>query len=282
MNSGPGTLATLLRNMRRAAGLSQLELALRVGMSQRHVSFVELGRARPSRDLILSWTRETGGSVEQRNAALLRAGYSPSLQDLGPCQSRTSSELAALSGMLDAHEPYPGMVFDADWMICAMNQGGQWLCKLTMADFVADMDGPSTRMDMIAAATHPGGLLSTVRNAAEAGFALLAQLRAEELTRPALGSRIDEYERSLRQRFGCRTAQGRAAGDPQLSIVMDTPFGALSFLLVQTIYGLPQNVTHASLRTELWFAVDGLTRRTMMTQAGGTRTCPHETGVCAK
>lgn len=265
------TLAENLRRMRSARGISQLELALRLEVSQRHVSFVELGRARPSRDLILRWARETGASVDERNAALISAGFSPAFVEIGAEQVRDSSAFKALSDMLVAHEPYPGIIFDADWMIRAMNEGGHWLSTVGMADFLADMGGPATEMDMIAAVTHPRGFLSKIRNAREVGFALLRQMRAEQMTRPALAPRVDQLEQSLRDRFGDDPGEhSRAPGDTHLQLIVDSEFGTLSFLLVQTVFGLPHNVTHASLRTELWFPLDDDTRRVMATR-GGTR-----------
>ncbi|WP_114953831.1 helix-turn-helix domain-containing protein [Sphingosinicella terrae] len=261
-------LADILRQMRASARISQLELALRLGVSQRHVSFVELGRARPSRNLILSWAREAGASVDERNAALVSAGFAPAIVEFGSDPVQGSAAFRVLSDMLAAHDPFPGLIFDADWMIRAMNEAGQWLCGIAMADFLAGMDGPPSEMDMIASVAHPGGLLATVRNAAEVGFALLNQLRAEQLTRPSLRPRVDRLEESLRSRFGAQDAvHARAPGEPYLQLVADTAVGPLSFLLVQTVFGLPQNVTRESLRTELWFPVDEATRRVMTGRA---------------
>jgi transcriptional regulator with XRE-family HTH domain len=257
-------LADNLRQMRASRGISQLELGLRLGVSQRHVSFVELARARPSRSLIISWARETGATSDERNAALVSAGFTPSIVEFGVEHARDTAAFEALSQMLEAHDPFPGIIFDADWMIRAMNQGGQWLCGVAMSEFLADMDGPIGEMDMIAAVAHSGGLLACVRNAAEVGYALLNQLRAEQLTRPSLRPRIDRLEGSLLERFGpWQAEQMRAAGETQLQLIADTELGTLTFLLVQTVFGLPQNVTHASLRTELWFPTDEATRRIM-------------------
>jgi transcriptional regulator with XRE-family HTH domain len=265
---GTDGLAGNLRQMRASRGISQLELALRLGVSQRHVSFVELARAKPSRNLILSWARETGATVDERNAALVNAGYSPAVLEFGVEHGQASLAFRALSDMLAAHDPFPGIIFDADWMMRAMNEAGRSLCGIVMPDFLAGLDRPPGEMDMIAAVSHPGGLLARVRNAAEAGFALLNQLRAEQLTRPALRPRVDSLESSLLERFGHEQAgHPRAAGEPHLQLIIDTQLGTLAFLLVQTVFGLPQNVTHASLRTELWFPGDEATRRIMTTRA---------------
>lgn len=255
-------LANSLRRLRIGLGVSQLEFALRLGISQRHVSFVELGRSVPSRALVLRWLRETGASVDECNAALLCAGFAPAFHAFASEQVQETPAFHALSDMLVAHEPCPGIIFDADWMISAMTEGGQWLCGIGMADFLATMTGPTAQMDMIAAAAHPGGLLSKVRNAPEVGYALLRQLRAEQCARRSLKERIDLFETSLLERYGSDcTKTPRAAGDPYLRLVIDTEFGTLSFLLVQSVFGLPQNVTSASLRTELWFPTDGETRQ---------------------
>jgi transcriptional regulator with XRE-family HTH domain len=260
-------LADNLRQMRVSRGISQLELGLRLGVSQRHVSFVELARARPSRSLILSWARETGASSDERNAALVSAGFTPSVVELGAEHARNTPAFRVLSEMLEAHNPSPGIIFDADWIIRAMSEGGQWLCGVLMPDYLASTDGRPVEMDMIASVAHPGGLLSRVRNAAEVGYALLNQLRAEQLTRAMLRPRADCLEASLIERYGpCRPEHMRAAGEPQLQLVADTEVGTLCFLLVQTVFGLPQNVTHTSLRTELWFPTDDATRQAMMTR----------------
>lgn len=248
--------------MRALEGISQLELALRLGVSQRHVSFVELGRARPSRDLIFRWANETQAGMDERNAALLSAGFSPASVEVAPGQIRGSPACKALCEMLAAHEPNPGLVFDSDWMICAMNEAGQWLCTLMMPEFLADK--VPTELDMIAAVADPGGLLSKVRNASEVGYALLRQLHAEQLARPSLRSRVDELERSLKERFGQDVAdEPRPAGRPHLTLTIDLEESTLSFLLLQSLFELPQNVTQASLRSELWFPLDATTRSFM-------------------
>lgn len=251
--------------MRAALGISQLELALRLGMSQRHIGFVELGRARPSLSLILSWTRETGGTIDERNAALVSAGYSPAFLESAPADCRQSAEIQILREMLVAHEPYPGIIFDADWTVRAMSEGGRWLCSVGMPGLLEQDGVPSSEIDMITAVTHPAGLLSKVINAAETGRALLRQLRLEQLTRPSLKARVDRFEASLTERYGAGKC-ARAPGDTHLKIMLDTEYGQMTFLLVQTVFGIPQNVTQKSLRSELWFPFDDATRTRMTTR----------------
>lgn len=271
------TLGSLLRHTRSARRLSQLELALRMNVSQRHVSFVEGDRARPSREMILNWMREVGASLSIRNAALLLAGYTPVLTETDPADARLAPARAALSRMLEAHEPLAGFVFDADWTMVELNGGGQWLCSMLMPEFWATLaDTRGRGMDMIAGLTHPHGLLSRMREPCVAGTALLDQLRAEQWARPGLEPRADALEASLAERFGPHRGDDcRAPGEPYLNLVFDTGFGPLAFFTIQSVFALPQDVTLASMRIELWFPADDATRA-VMTNRSGLATAPYD------
>ena len=123
-------LGLLLRMSRAAHRISQLELSLRLGVSQRHVSFVELGRARPGRELVLVWMNETSASLSLCNAALLKAGYAPLSQGAAyPSAAVAGCEVAFQT--IELHHPNPGIVFDADWYIVRMNAAARWLCSLS-------------------------------------------------------------------------------------------------------------------------------------------------------
>lgn len=115
MDGTSHNLPETLQRTRQARRVSQLELSLRLGVSQRHVSFVENGRARPSRDLLTRWLGELDAPLALRNAALLQAGFAPAfrastLEDPDLAQAR-----AALRQLLNAHDPMPALVLDAQW-----------------------------------------------------------------------------------------------------------------------------------------------------------------------
>lgn len=264
-------VGTILRRAREARGISQLDLALTIGVSQRHVSFIENGRSRPSRSLIETWARETQAPPSLRNAALHGAGYAPrhpgrSLDDDDPAP-------AALKRMLAAHEPCAGLVFDADWMCRFANEGASWLIRQLLPDFVAHAAASDGRFDMIEALAHPGGLLSRMVDPWLGGGALLDQLRSEAWARPPLGPRIDRFERSMIERFGLRGgANSRAPGEPCLNLRFETDHGPMGFVTFESIFALPQDVTLASLRVELWFPVDERTRRIMHERPGSGST----------
>lgn len=257
-------IGPLLRRSRLDAGLSQLDLSTRLGVSQRHISYVESGRSKPSRALILSWTRAAGTPPTLRNLALQRGGFAPIAFADPATGTWQPAVLEALTEMLLAHEPFPGIVFDADWIGLALNPAGQRLCAINMAGFWATLEAPQQGLDMIAALIHPGGMFSTMRDPARAGYAWLAQMRAEQWARPALAPRVDALERSLRQRYGDAPEQpGRAPHETFLKMVFDTPIGTLSFLTVQSVVGLPYGIDHGSLRIELWFPTDAATRQAL-------------------
>lgn len=236
-----------------------------MGVSQRHVSFVEGGRTRPSREPILSWMRAVGAPLSIRNAALLRAGHTPAFDETDPGDERLAQARGALSRMLEAHEPQAGFVFDADWRMVELNRGGQWLCSVLMPEYwAAFADSRGVGFDMIACLTHPRGMLSLMRDPHLAGTALLGQLRVEQWVRPGLKHRADALEASLAERFGeHRTEAPRSPGQPYLNLMFDTGFGALAFFTIESVFALPQDVTLDSMRIELWFPADDATRAVM-------------------
>lgn len=255
MDSSEHILARLLKESRRASGLSQMELAMRLGVSQRHVSFIEIARTRPGRELLLDWMREVDAPAALRNAALLQAGYAVWRDAADEVEDATRTPPPLLGPLLAAHDPFPGLVFDADWRIVSANRGALWVEQLAMPDFRRRTDEAGG--DMLLSLTHPSGMFSRLREPRPAAAALLGQLRAEQWVRPSLRARVDRLERSLTDRFG--PLAGTPAGAPSsanLHLEFDTVVGRLAFFTLQTVLGLPQNVTPASLRLELWYPAD--------------------------
>lgn len=256
-------LATLLRLARSDAGLSQLELSLRLGVSQRHVNFVERGRARPSRELLLAWLREVDCSRWICNAALLQAGYAPL-----PEPSKSPAVAAVPSGSdavvlntIALHHPNPAFVFDADWRIVRMNAAARWICQVVMPG----LWNGDERLDMLAVLAHPDGWLARAREPAVIAAALLGQLRAEQWLRPSLIPRIDELERVLQARYGRLDApQQRDPSAACLNVLLDTCLGSLSFSAVQILVGLPHDTAGTRLRAELWFPANRETSAVML------------------
>ena len=132
MPSAPPTLSQTLKEARQLRRISQLELALRIGISQRHASFVECGRAQPSRKVLLAWLDELKVPLAIHNMALQQAGFAPGYSrcQLGDAELAPARE--ALAQLLAAHDPMPAMVLDARWNVMQTNQGARWLMSTLM------------------------------------------------------------------------------------------------------------------------------------------------------
>jgi transcriptional regulator with XRE-family HTH domain len=265
----PQSLPQTLQQARKARRLSQLELSLRMGVSQRHVSFVETGRAKPSRELLLAWLAELEAPLVLRNAALLQAGYAPvygaaALEDpaLAPAHE-------AILRLLETHDPMPAFVIDADWQLLHLNRGGRWLAAtLLPAPLLATAPGaPVNLLDLLA---HPEGFTRSMVNLAEVGPPFLAHLREDAALRPALAPRVEAFAALLRERVGekrLRRTPPRPT-TPVLTTRYATPHGELAFFSLFTTFGSPQDITLASLRLEHLFAADEATRGVLRAEVG--------------
>src|SRR6478672_8180278 len=117
-----GRVGTLLRDWRVRRRRSQLDLALDVGVSARHLSFVETGRSRPSPELVLAVAEELEVPLRERNTLLLAAGYAPRYLETSLDAAEMGRVRAALQRMLDRHDPYPGVVIDRVWNVVLANR----------------------------------------------------------------------------------------------------------------------------------------------------------------
>ncbi len=96
---------------------------MRLGVSQRHVTFVESGRARPSRELLMAWLQELAAPLVVRNAAMLQAGYAPAYSAAPLADPALSQANGVIIRLLQAHDPMPALVIDAQWNLLHLNRG---------------------------------------------------------------------------------------------------------------------------------------------------------------
>jgi len=258
------TLPETLRQARKARRLSQLELALRVGVSQRHMSFVESGRAQPSRELLLAWLQALEAPLTVRNAAMLQAGFAPAFSSAPLGDPALEQADAAMAHLLHAHDPMPALLLDAGWNVLRMNRGATWLA-LTLMPWAASLP-PGSPMNMLDLLAHPDGFAARILNLHEVGPPLLAHVRAEAAAHPPLVPRAEALAAAWRERLG--TAIAAAAWSPPVAPVLTTrfatPHGELAFFSMFTTFGTPQDITLASLRVEHMFAADAATRAVLL------------------
>jgi transcriptional regulator with XRE-family HTH domain len=266
MNATSPTLMETLRHVRKARRMSQLELSLRVGVSQRHMSFVESGRSNPSRELLLAWLQELEAPLAVRNAAMLQAGYAPVFGAAPLGDPALAQANAAMAQLLQAHDPMPALLLDADWNLVRMNGGAGWLA-VTLVPWVASVP-PGTPLNMLDLLLHPDGFTRPMLNLDEVGPTLLTHLRAEAAAHPALMPRVEAFADLLRQRLG--TARLHVGWAPAVAPVLTTRFatahGELAFFSMFTTFGTPHDITLASLRIEHMFAADDATRAVIRSQ----------------
>src|SRR2546426_4922964 len=112
----------LLRDWRQRRRLSQLDLAVEAEVSARHLSFVETGRSRPSRELLLHLAEHLDVPLRERNALLLAAGYAPIYHETPLTADEMAPVRHALEKILASHEPFPALVVDRHWDLVSANQ----------------------------------------------------------------------------------------------------------------------------------------------------------------
>src|SRR5499427_10216295 len=177
---GASSVGALLREWRQRRNLSQLELALRSAVSARHLSFIETGRARPSREMVLHLAERLDVPLRERNRLLLAAGFAPVFGERSFDVSEMAPAREALERFLSAHEPYPAVVVDQHWNVVAANRGVAFVNR----DVAPELRAPPANALRIA--LHPEGLAPRISNLAAWSGYLLARLRREiEATRDA-------------------------------------------------------------------------------------------------
>jgi transcriptional regulator with XRE-family HTH domain len=262
----PISLAEQLRDARRNARLSQLELALRMQVSQRHVSYVEGGRAKPSRELLILWLQVLHVPMSRRNAIMQTAGYSPVYSETRLDAPSLMPAQAALTALLESHDPMPCFVLDSDWNLLQSNNAGKWLSAVLMPDLALAMQ--SSMINMLDVLIHPEGFCKNLLNIEEVGPKFLDHMREEALLNPSLDAKVLKFARLVDSRVFRKASNFHSNTElsPLLISRFKTDYGELAFFSMFTTFGRPQDVTLASLRVEHLFAADERTKRVLLEQ----------------
>ena len=184
--------AAALRRWRSARRISQLELAMRAGTTQRHLSFIEQGRSHPGRGMVVRLAETLGLTLRERNALLLAAGFAPAFPESRLEGPELRAPRQALERILEGHLPYPAVVVRPHGELVAAN-----------AAFDVLSEGASPRLlapplNALRLALHPEGMAPRVANLAEWGQHIVEALRARALRSPdarldALLSELEGY-----------------------------------------------------------------------------------------
>jgi transcriptional regulator with XRE-family HTH domain len=236
-----------LAALRRQRRVSQLELGLRAGVSQRHLSCIETGRARPTRGTLLALLDALDAPLPERNAALLAAGLAPAYSQHALDAPQLGPARDALQQLLHAPGSPPALVLDAEWNLVMANAGVQHLLDLLGLPMP---EGPANLLDWL---LGPGGLRGCVINEAEVCAEVLHRARREAQHVPALAARLQRLVP------GTPPWPAPVAQTPLLLTRLRSRAGELRLFSMFSSFGAPLDVTLASLRIEHLFAADAAT-----------------------
>jgi transcriptional regulator with XRE-family HTH domain len=244
----------LLRDWRHRRRLSQLDLALEADISARHLSFLETGRARPSRGMLLRLADRLEVPLRERNALLLAAGFAPQYSARPLDDPALAPARRAVERLLSAHEPFPALVVDRHWTLLAANRA---------VGPLLDGVGPELLrppVNVLRLSLHPEGLAPRIRNLGEWRAHVLHRLRHQQAATadPALGDLARELAA-----YPAAPEEGPTDG-PELGGVLvplrlATATGELSLISTTTVFGTPLDVTLAEIALETFFPADEAT-----------------------
>jgi transcriptional regulator with XRE-family HTH domain len=258
----------LLRDWRRRRRLSQLDLALEAEVSARHLSFIETGRSRPSRELVLHLSEHLDVPLRERNSLLLAAGYAPMFRETPLDADSMAPVRAALDKVLAGHEPYPAVIVDRAWDLVSANRAA----LAVLADGV-DPELLAPPVNAMRVCLHPDGLAPRTTNLAEYGGHLLVRLRRQVALAPdarlaALYEELIGYPGMAAiagaAGIGGGAGSGTMAVDPAsmvfVPLELETTDGTrLRFFSTLATFGTAVDVTLAELSIESFFPGDAAT-----------------------
>jgi transcriptional regulator with XRE-family HTH domain len=267
-----------LKQWRQRRGLTQMSLALDAAVSTRHLSWLENGRANPSRAMVLKLAARLDLPLRERNAMLVAAGYAPLYAERPLADPALATARAALQRLLDAFEPSPALAVDRHWQLIAHNR----LVPPFLA-LVAERSPLLVRppINVLRLSLHPAGLAPMIENLIAWRSYVLARLQRQvavtddgELARllaelralpPPDGapawSAADATEEDKEGSGGDDV--GAAPPDMAVPLTLSTPHGRLSFITTLTVFGAPRDVTLAEIAIESLLPADEATAATL-------------------
>jgi transcriptional regulator with XRE-family HTH domain len=255
----PNALGELLRYWRDLRGVSQLDLSLEAGFSQRQISFIESGRSAPGRQTVLNLAQTLDVPLRERNALLLAAGYAPVYSEAPWNAEEMQSVVRALERMVRQHEPFPALVMDRHWNVVMSNEAAPrfFNCFIDMAA----RKGPRNMLHLV---FDPLGMRPFVTDWENVARSLL-----QRVYRESIGHVIDDGTQHLLDELLAYPDVPRDWKSRQASSISPTmpviPLGFvregidLRYFSMVTTVGTPQSIAAQELRVECMFPADEAT-----------------------
>ncbi|PWI12887.1 transcriptional regulator [Streptomyces sp. Act143] len=241
-----------LRACRARRHLSQLDLALRAGTTQRHLSFIESGRSVPGRNMVVRLAESLELSLRERNELLLAAGYAPAYPESSLDDPALAPVRTAIDHILRGHLPYPALVVDRRGDLVAANTAFDLITEGAAAELV----GPGTNVYRLA--LHPDGLAPRILNLAEWARHILARVGHLEELRAELTRYVPDLEPGAGQLGFAVPLHLRSA------------YGELRLMTTVTTFATAVDVTLAELKLEAFLPADPATSEALSAAAGAT------------
>ncbi|WP_249999141.1 helix-turn-helix transcriptional regulator [Actinoplanes sp. M2I2] len=242
------TVGELLRQWRQKRGISQLDLAIAADVSPRHVSLVETGRSRPSPEMILRLAHQLQVPLRDRNRLLLAGGFAPRYPERPLNDDALSAARSAVQRVLDAHEPYPALVFDRRWNILLTNRA----VDPFFAQVAPDLLRPP--VNLVRLGLDPRGLAALVVNLAD----VRAMFRTR-ITRQLAAAPDPEltalYEELLAPEADAEPSRS-VASDVVLPMVVRVAGRELRLFSTITTFGTPMDITLDEVAIESYYPAD--------------------------
>ena len=245
----------LLKEWRQQRRVSQLELALRADVSARHISFLENGRSRPSRHMLLNLAEVLEVPLRDRNTLLVAAGYAPEYARTPLEDPSLTAARAAIDLVLTGHEPYPAIAVDRYWNIVAANQS----VGLLLAEVSPELlEAP---VNALRVTLHPHGLAPRIANLRGWRDHILVRLQrqVDATADPHLLSLYRELEAVQIEDSPDEVAQ--EFSDFAIPLRLNTENGVLSFITTTTVFGAVHDITLDELAIESFYPADEATAR---------------------
>jgi transcriptional regulator with XRE-family HTH domain len=251
----PG-VGKLIREWRTRRHLSQMALASDAAVSTRYLSFIETGRARPSREMVLHLAEELQVPLRERNGLLMAAGYAPFF----PQHSLEDEEMApvreALDHFLEAHHPYPAAAVDRHWNLVAANEG---IDRLTDGVAPELLEPPANAFRI---ALHPDGMAPRILNFEEwSGYLIARVSRQAALTGDP---QLQELYNELSQYPGVSAERHIDGSEPVLMHRLRLADRDLSFFSTVTTFGTATDITLAELTLEAFYPANAETKKFLL------------------
>lgn len=245
----------LLREWRARRNLSQFQLASGAAVSARHLSFIETGRARPSREMVLHLADRLEIPLRERNRVLLAAGFAPAYGERPLDSQEMAPVREALERFLTAHEPYPALVLDRHWNLVLANGAIAPLLEGVAPEL---LEPPA---NALRATLHPDGMAPQILNFDEWSAHLVHRLRREiALTGDTeLDHLLAEVLTYPNVRSEPPPVAAAAAAEIVLPLHLRHGSGRLSFFSTLTTFGTAADVTLAELAVEAFYPADAET-----------------------